>query len=110
MRCRWKAGSCPLNHKRLEIEDRAAKIQASFEGPTMKLYYSLASILGSVVILMGCDDKSAAPPPGFTPSAENQPAPTADARPTTQELLNGTYKRISLAPLPLSASAPQSWT
>jgi hypothetical protein len=76
----------------------------------MKRCSSLASILGAVVILIGCDDKPSAPP-GFTQGAENQASSAAaEARPTTQELLNGAYKRISLAPLPLSANAPQSWS
>jgi hypothetical protein len=85
------------------------KWSLSLRDPMMKWSSALASILGMVIILMGCDDKPSVPP-GFIPSAENQPAPAADARPTTQELVNGTYKRISLAPLSLTANAPQSWS
>jgi hypothetical protein len=53
---------------------------------------------------LGCDE-SPAPPPQLA-----QPAPaTAPARPTTQELLTGPYKKIPLPNMPLTLTVPQSW-
>ena len=58
-------------------------------------------------LLIGCDDKPTLPP-GYSEGSDNKPS--ADARPTTQELLSGPFKRLSLAPLPLSANVPASWS
>ena len=45
-----------------------------------------------------------APPAGGSPQAQAEPA-----RPTTQELLSGSYKRLVLPGMPLAVQAPQSW-
>jgi hypothetical protein len=56
----------------------------------------------------GCDEKS---PLAATSSDGNQnKSPGAEPHPTTQELLSGEFQRISLAPVPLSAYVPKSWS
>ncbi|HEY8669145.1 MAG TPA: hypothetical protein VIL86_21020 [Tepidisphaeraceae bacterium] len=55
---------------------------------------------------LGCDDKSSGPPVPPKPVKEiEEPKP-----PTTQELETGKRKIISLAPLPMTIQAPESWS
>jgi len=58
----------------------------------------------ALIIAIGCDTRSA--PPSVSESA---PSTAPASRPTTQELLDGPRKKISLLPLPLRAEAPASW-
>ena len=58
-------------------------------------------------LLVGCDKGPDVP--RITSNPASQPAAPPPSAPTTQELMSGTYKRISLAPLPLAAQVPQSW-
>jgi hypothetical protein len=62
-------------------------------------------------MLLGCDERSGSRPPGYTETdpSQSSKSTTAPARPTTQELIEGPYKKLSLFPLALSVSAPQSW-
>ncbi len=58
-----------------------------------------------MISAMGCGKA-----PTLPKLPEKQPAEAAPATaPTTQDLINGPYKKISLAPLPLLAQVPQSW-
>src|SRR5262245_53680451 len=54
----------------------------------------------------GCDPPKAPPPPQPTAEATTQPTPQ---RPTTQQLLSGTFKKVPLPSAPLSISVPESW-
>lgn len=65
-------------------------------------------LLGTIVSA-GCDRPPAPPPATERTSRSTQPAEPAPAVPTTQELMSGPYKKLALAPLPLSASVPKSW-
>lgn len=58
-----------------------------------------------ILLLCSCDKSSA--PPRITAKAPTDVAATP--APTTQELMSGPYKKITLTPLPLSAQVPQSW-
>jgi len=66
----------------------------------------------ALIVVCGCDNRSGSRPPGYSEvdSTQSTTSTTTPARPTTQELLSGSYKRISLFPLPLTISAPQSWS
>jgi hypothetical protein len=64
-------------------------------------------VFGVLALLAGCDRSPDAP--RITHSSTPEPTVATASAPTTQELLNGSYKKISLAPLPLSAQVPQSW-
>src|SRR5438552_12510947 len=70
---------------------------------------AIVAVLG---IFCGCDDKSGSRHPQYSDADSNQAsdAGAASRRPTTQELLSGEYKRISLFPLPLTINAPKSWS
>jgi hypothetical protein len=57
------------------------------------------------VVMLGCE--KASPPPQITEKPPTDVAPTVV--PTTQELMGGKYKKVSLMPLPLSAEVPDSW-
>src|SRR5450432_1981612 len=57
------------------------------------------------VFLISCN-RSPKPPPASAISAQTKPEA---ARPTTQELLSGPYKRMVLPGMPLAIQVPQSW-
>ena len=65
-------------------------------------------LAGMIGVGSGCDDASD-PPPHLV---ADQPAPKpieAEVRPTTQELLEGPRKPVSLGELPLTVQAPKGW-
>jgi hypothetical protein len=58
--------------------------------------------------LAGCE-KQPTPPVPSEAAPQTQPSVYATSLPTTQELLGGSYKEVSLTPLPFKAKIPQSW-
>lgn len=64
------------------------------------------ALLGSC-FASGCDQSSAppVPPQATTPAA----APDTAEKPTTQELMSGTYRRLNLPGMSLTMMVPQSW-
>ncbi|HEV7299745.1 MAG TPA: hypothetical protein VGN72_10300 [Tepidisphaeraceae bacterium] len=72
----------------------------------------LATTFSTAIILMlagaACDETPQAPLVLPPPEPATQPAPEPE-RPTTQALLDGPRKRLSLEVLPLSLEVPESW-
>lgn len=66
----------------------------------------LAGILGAGT---GCEDASAPPPHLLADQPASKPSETETPRPTTQELLAGPRKPVSLGELPLTVQAPAGW-
>src|SRR5581483_1689340 len=64
----------------------------------------LAGALAVMTLTLACDRS-----PTAVTTLPQKPASTLPAGPTTQELLAGPYKKVSLTPLPMSAQVPQSW-
>ena len=74
-------------------------------------------ILGPLVFASGaaCDEAPLPPPPTVetpttAPAATDESQPSEPDRPTTQALLTGPRKQVTLASLPLTAKVPESWT
>jgi hypothetical protein len=65
----------------------------------------LVIITTTAIVICGCDKPAPPPTIATKPPAEA----TQPAGPTTQELLNGPYKRVSLTPIPFWARVPESW-
>ncbi len=62
------------------------------------------------LIALACDDKNTLSPSARQAAANAQAQPDkAPSRPTTQELLSGPRKRLTLIPVPFSASVPVPW-
>src|ERR1700733_1694871 len=57
------------------------------------------------IFVIGCYRPPAPPPP----AASAAPAAAQPTRPTTQELLNGPYKKLTLPGMPLAVQVPASW-
>jgi hypothetical protein len=57
----------------------------------------------------GCDDTSAPPPHLVADQPAAKPVEAEPTRPTTQELLQGPRKPVSLGDLPLTVRAPGGW-
>jgi hypothetical protein len=57
--------------------------------------------------LIGCDRHPAPPTP--PPTASAAPASPEPTRPTTQELLEGPYKKLPLPGMPLAVQVPAGW-
>jgi hypothetical protein len=57
--------------------------------------------------LAGCDNTP--PTPKNLPATDDRPATAPASRPTTQELLTGPTKKISLNVIPFSVTVPESW-
>jgi hypothetical protein len=76
----------------------------------MKWFACGAAVLlgGMIGVGLGCDDASEPPPHLVADQPEPKPH-KAEARPTTQELLEGPRKPVSLGELPLTVQAPKGW-
>jgi hypothetical protein len=68
--------------------------------------FACAAVLLAGLYVTGCDD-TPAPPPALV--QETPPPDAPPTRPTTQELLEGPRKSISLGELPLTVQAPAGW-
>ncbi len=67
----------------------------------------IALAITAAMGIAGCDNSP--PPPKNLPTTSETPTTTAPSRPTTQELLNGPTKKLSLGVIPFSITVPQSW-
>ena len=76
----------------------------------MKWFACGAAVLlaGAMGVGSGCDDASD-PPPHLVADQPAAKPHEAEARPTTQELLAGPRKPVSLGELPLTVQAPKGW-
>jgi hypothetical protein len=71
---------------------------------------ALALLMSTVVVQLGCEDSPPPPPPRVQQQVQQAEAAQAEtARPTTQELLAGPTRRITLATWALSIEVPASW-
>jgi hypothetical protein len=61
--------------------------------------------LAAIMMASGCNRPKPPPPPPATQAAAPEPV-----RPTTQQLLTGTYHKIPLPGMPLVVDVPQGWT
>jgi hypothetical protein len=73
-----------------------------------RLITKLAGCMALGIVLIGCDRQSKSPVASAPAAAapQTQPEPT---KPTTQELMEGSYKKMVLPGMPLSLEVPQSW-
>lgn len=70
--------------------------------------WRVIGMLGVVSLMnIGCDT---APPQAVIDAAESSTTQPEKARPTTQELLSGEYRKFMLSDMPLSLRAPVTWT
>src|SRR5689334_18840042 len=67
----------------------------------------IALAMTAAMGIAGCDNSPA--PPKNLPATNDKPATTGPSRPTTQELLNGPTKKLSLGVIPFNITVPQSW-
>lgn len=75
----------------------------------MPVKLSLIRLLACVGLLVAGCDKSKQQIEQVKTAAETKPPATQEAKPTTQELLSGKYKRLRLPNTPLSLMVPESW-
>jgi hypothetical protein len=78
------------------------------EVATMKFFVVILMLV--MGLIAGCDDRSATARYEGAREGKSESSPATEPRPTTQELLSGEFRRISLAPLPLSAHVPKPWS
>ena len=76
----------------------------------MKTLAPSMALLVVVSLTASCDDKNAVPASVQQAAVKAQAeGPKGPARPTTQELMSGSRKRLVLAPLPFSVRVPTPW-
>jgi hypothetical protein len=76
----------------------------------MKIACCVLLVAGLLICAIACDDSTSVPP-SVQDAATKAKAqgPQGPLRPTTQELLQGSRKRLALTPLPFSVNVPTSW-
>jgi len=67
---------------------------------------AVTALAAGLIAMVGCDKSPSPPAVSATPPPTTAPA---EPRPTTQELLTGTYHPMSLPGMPLSVQVPASW-
>lgn len=67
----------------------------------------MLGMLAGATLSISCDQTPS--PPKAIRDASKEPATQQAARPTTQELLSGSFRKYMLPDTPLSVQAPESW-